>query len=175
MKTKAIMAKPTLKDPLFSKSIILVIDDIKEKKMGLILNKEMEESASDIWDAVNPKLKIKNKTLKNGGDVYGSICVIHKLKEYADKNLFKDCYITISTKKIEKIIAATYEYEMYVGYCAWSPKDFELEFQNGLWWEIEPDEHMIFNNKDYWKLKKEEQNKKYLDVLNIKMQMYNLN
>jgi putative AlgH/UPF0301 family transcriptional regulator len=64
---------------------------------------------------------------------------------------------------------------MYVGYCAWSPKDFELEFQNGLWWEIEPDEHMIFDNKDYWKFKKEEQNKKYLDVLNIKMQMHNLN
>lgn len=172
---KALMAKPILKDPLFNKSFVLIIDDLKNKKMGLILNKEMEEKTSEVWDSVNPGLVIKNKNLKHGGSVYGAVSVIHKIEKFSDKKLFSDVFITINPKKIEKIITTTYEYEMYVGYCSWSKDQFEKEMKNGLWWEVIPDSIMVFNNIDYWELKKQEKNKEYLSSLNLKIQNHMLN
>ena len=176
MKITALMAKPQLKNFLFIKSLVLVIDGIKNKKIGLILNKKIEEKASDLWQSINPNLVLKyNKNIRHGGPVYGSIILIHKIKDFADKKILENTYLTINTKNIENIIKKTNEYEMYVGYCTWASNQLELEIKNGFWWEIKVDEHMIFNNEGYWDLKKEEKNKEYLDSLGLKIQNHMLN
>jgi len=178
MKTRAIIATPKIKDPYFSKSIILLTRHSEDFFYGLILNRNMEERVSDIWEAVNPDAPIyKNNILRSGGPLYGAICVIHKIKKYSEQEIFDKTYLSIKPSNIEKIIAnKTKPYEMYIGYCGWSPKQLAVELVKGSWWETDPDDHMIFgDNSDHWVLKKEEQNKKMLDKLNIKIQNHLLN
>lgn len=173
MKTKALLATPKIKDPYFHKSMILIIRKEKNYQYGLILNKTMDEKVREIWDVVNPNANIyKNKNLRNGGPIYGSISVIHKIKKYSEEEIFNKTYMSIHPENIERILEnKTKPYEMYVGYCSWSDEQLAAEMIMGSWWETEPDDFMIFDdNSDYWKLKKEEQNKKILDKLKLKMQ-----
>jgi putative AlgH/UPF0301 family transcriptional regulator len=178
MKIKALIATPKIKDSYFHKSTILMIKENKDSYIGLILNKIMEEKASEIWECINPDACIhKNNQLRNGGPLYGAVTVIHKIKKYAEDELFPKTYLSIHPKNIEKIIQnKTKPYEMYVGYCAWSPTQLSTEMVGGDWWMTEPDDTMIFgDNYDNWTLKKEEQNKIFLDKLSIKIQNHLLN
>lgn len=175
---KVLLATPKLRDPYFHKSIILMIRESKDSYFGLILNKTMEEKVTDIWEEVNPNIKLfKNNNLKNGGPLYGAVTVIHKIKKYSEDEIFPKTYLSIHPENIEKIIQnKTKPYEMYVGYCAWSSAQLSMEIVKGNWWGTEPDDHMVFgDNSDYWNLKKEEQNKLFLDKLNIKMQNHLIN
>jgi putative AlgH/UPF0301 family transcriptional regulator len=177
-KIKALLATPKIKDPYFHKTIILMTGEQSGYYHGLILNKTMNERIMDIWEDVNPNLILKNnKNLRNGGPLYGAIAVVHKIKKYSEQELFSKNYISIHPENIEKIIQnKTKPFEMYVGYCGWSSAQLATELAVGSWWPIEPDETMIFgDNYDYWKLKKEEQNKFYLDKLGIKIQNHILN
>lgn len=177
MKTKILLATPKIKDIYFNKSIVLTIKE-ENHYFGLILNKTINERINDIWDVVNPDAIIyKNKNLRNGGPIYGSVHVIHKIKKYSEFELFDKTYMSVHPQNIEKIIKnKTKPYEMYVGYCNWSEMQLRAEILAGSWWESCPDDLMIFDdNEDYWKLKKEEQNKKALDILNIKIQNHMCN
>jgi putative AlgH/UPF0301 family transcriptional regulator len=175
---KALLATPKIKDSYFHKSIVLITGNESGYYHGIILNKKMNEKIMDIWEEVNPNLKLKNnKNLKNGGPLYGAVAVIHKIKKYSEQELFNKTYISIHPENIEKIIQnKTKPFEMYVGYCGWTSAQLATELASGSWWAIEPDDLMIFEeNYDYWKLKKEEQNKSYLDKLKINMQNHVLN
>ena len=132
----------------------------------------------DILEEVNPNLILKNnKNIKNGGPLYGAVAVIHKIKKYSEQELFDKTYISIHPENIEKIIQnKTKPFEMYVGYCGWTSDQLSRELAIGSWWPIEPDDYAIFDdNYDYWNLKKEEQNKYYLNKLGIKIQNHILN
>jgi putative AlgH/UPF0301 family transcriptional regulator len=175
---KALLATPKIKDSYFHKSIVLITGNESGYYHGLILNKKMNEKIMDIWEEVNPNLKLKNnKNLKIGGPLYGAVAVIHKIKKYSEQELFNKTYISIHPENIEKIIQnKTKPFEMYVGYCGWTSAQLATELALGSWWPIEPDDLMIFEeNYDYWNLKKEEQNKLYLDKLKIKIQNHILN
>ena len=178
MKIKALIATPKIKDPYFHKSMILLISENKHSYIGLTLNRIMEEKVTDIWSVVNPKIDLyKNNKLRNGGPLYGSIMVLHKIKKYSEEEVFPKTYLSIHPDNIEKIINNKNKpYEMYVGYCSWSHAQLVSEVVCGNWWSTEPDDTMIFGeNIDIWKLKKEEQNKLYLDKLNIRIQNHILN
>lgn len=175
---KVLIATPKIKDSLFHKSLILLNKINKDYFFGLILNSTMQERASDIWEAINPSASIAhNNKLRMGGPLYGAICVIHKIKKYSEEELFPKTYLSIKPSNIEKILSnKTKPYEMYVGYCAWSPGQLASEIMSGYWWETDADDLMIFgDNSDHWVLKKEEQNKKMLDKLGIKIQNHLLN
>jgi putative AlgH/UPF0301 family transcriptional regulator len=155
-----------------------MIKENKDSYVGLILNKSIEEKVNEIWDVINPNAKIfKNNNIRNGGPIYGAVTVIHKIKKYAEEELFPKTYLSIHPNNIEKIIQnKTKPYEMYIGYCSWSPSQLSSEMSLGNWVSTEPEDLMIFgDNSDYWKLKKEEYNKKILDKLNIKIQNHILN
>lgn len=178
MKIKVLLSTPKLKDPYFHKSIILMTSESKDSYFGLILNKIMEEKVTDIWEEVNPNLKLfKNNKLRNGGPLYGAVTVIHKIKKYSEEEIFPNTYLSVHPDNIEKIIQnKTKPYEMYVGYCSWTSAQLATEIVKGNWWKTEPDDQMIFgDNLDYWNLKKEEQNKIILDKLNIKIQNHLMN
>lgn len=178
MKIKALIATPKIKDLYFHKTTILMVEESKDLCVGLILNKTMDETVTDIWEAVNPDIQVyRNNKLRNGGPLYGAIMVIHKIKKYSEKEIFSKTYLSSDPKNIEKIIKnKTKPYEMYVGYCSWSHSQLAAEINIGSWWTTEPDDTMIFgDNLDNWLLKKEEQNKHFLDRLKIKMQNHILN
>lgn len=177
MNIKALVATKKIKDSYFHKSMILMVKKDKESYIGLILNKKIEEKVKEIWEIVSPNLVIQNNNkLRNGGPLYGSIMVIHKIKKYSEQEIFPKTYLSINPENINKIITSkTKPYEMYVGYCAWSPAQLASEIVMGNWWTTEPDDSMIFGDNIDWELKKEEQNKIFLDKLNIKIQNHLLN
>lgn len=178
LKIKALLATPKIKDPFFFKSIVLMTGYESEFFHGLILNNRMNEKVTDIWEEIDPNIKLKNNNnLRNGGPLYGAIAVLHKIKKYAEEEILPKIFISTNIKNIEKIIQnKTKPYEMYLGYCAWSKDQLDREIRLGSWWVTSPDESMIFgDNYDYWKIKKEEQNKIFLDKLGIKIQNHILN
>jgi len=179
LSVKVLLATPKIKDLYFRKTIILITGETTNSYLGLILNKTMQEKVSDIWDEIwIKKGKIhKNNNLRNGGPIYGPIAVLHKIKKYSEYDIFPKTFLSFKPSNIEKIIQnKTKPYEMYVGHCEWTRSQLAMEITKGNWWQIEPDDHMIFgDNLDHWNLKKEEQNKKILDRLKIKIQNHFLN
>lgn len=175
---KALIATPKIKDLFFFKSIILLTQMNKNSIYGLILNNVMDERVTDIWEVVNPEAKIhKNNKLRIGGPLYGAVCVIHKIKKYSEQELFPKTFLSIKPSNIEKILSSkTKPYEMYVGYCSWTPSQLAKEIMEGNWWESEVSDDMIFgDNFNYWDTNKQYQNKLLLEKLEIKNQNYLFN
>jgi putative AlgH/UPF0301 family transcriptional regulator len=175
---KVLLSTPKIKDSYFHKLMILLNKVDKNYFYGLILNRTMDERVSELWESINPDASIhRDNKLRIGGPLYGKVCVIHKIQKYSEEELFPKTYLSVKPYNIEKIIAnKTKPYEMYIGYCCWTPTQLATEVMNGDWWETDAEDLMIFgDNFDYWTLKKEEQNKKMLDKLNIKIQNHYLN
>lgn len=164
MNIKSLLSTPKIKDEIFYKSIILIIKEFENSHMGLILNKPIDETINNFWDA-----DFANQKIKVGGPLPASVMLLHKSKKYSDYQIIPKVYLSVNLSNIEKVLKTTKEkYEMYVGYCAWVQGQLIEEISNGAWWSITPNENMIFDNEEnLWNIYKNRQDIAYLEKLKI--------
>jgi putative transcriptional regulator len=152
-----LVASPTLDDPNFRESVVLVVQHGPEGTLGLILNR----STNVLLSHALPDLTVLKGTtyrLFAGGPVEPSrLLLLFRLKEPpADaRSVFDGIYVGGTPKVLERIITQakpTETFRAFAGFAGWAPGQLKYEILQGAWAILPPDSTGIFNNNSatFW-------------------------
>jgi putative transcriptional regulator len=147
---KILVASPSLLDPNFHKSIILVVDHQKEEgTFGLVLNRPGPVSMElfcagmgiDIVGDGEPAIHV-------GGPVQPGVgWLLHESLENApdSRQVLDDVFISNSREMLERVASdAKIQHRVFVGYAGWGPHQLAQEMRAGAWFTTDADTSLVF-------------------------------
>ena len=134
LKGQLLIATPELLSPLFTQSVILMVDHNEEGAMGLIVNRPTEATASDLAGKILDEDFTWDKPLHLGGPVSGPLMILHTDPELADREVIPGVFLTMDAEKAEGLLTSKVEPSMLlVNYAGWGPGQLEGEFGWDSW------------------------------------------
>jgi putative transcriptional regulator len=137
-----LIAGPTLLDPNFWRTVVLVIEHTDEGALGLVLNRPAEtvvaEAVPQLEELVDPA-----DQLYIGGPVQPSSVIV--LAEFEDPGeaallAFDDVGVLGSGPAPEDLSAGVKAGRAFVGHAGWGPEQLDSELERGDW-ILEPATH----------------------------------
>ena len=135
-----LIAMPSINDPIFKKSLVLICDDNRDGTMGLIINKPIDDNLMTKMlldlDIENPRLS--NSKIYFGGPVnLDTGFFLHGSNYHTDKtlNISKNLSITTDDRVIQDIEQdnGPHDFIFTLGYAGWDKKQLDNEIKNGDW------------------------------------------
>lgn len=135
LRGQLLIASPTLGDPNFRRSVVLVADHGEEGAMGIILNRPLDttvgDTLPDLTDLVEP-----DQPLYQGGPVQLSAVLV--LAEWDDPSVAADLILgdvgfATNQHGLEDLATAARRARAFVGYAGWGPGQLEGEVEREDW------------------------------------------
>jgi putative transcriptional regulator len=145
-----LVASPSLDDPNFRETVVLIVEHGPEGTLGLILNRSTKVLLSEALPEVTV-LKGTSYRLFAGGPVQPTqLLLLFRLKEPpADaRSVFDGVYVGGTPKVLERIITQakpTETFRAFAGYAGWAPQQLKYEMLQGSWATLPPDSIAIFD------------------------------
>ena len=143
-----LVAKPSLGDPNFSRTVVLVTQTPDGGTVGVIVNRPTTLKLSDFlskeFDTANYK-----GALYFGGPVMRQALVVvfrsETVPAAAAFHVLKDVYLTMHPDNIESLLAnPAARYRVYAGFSGWAPRQLESEIMRDGWYFLQADEATVF-------------------------------
>lgn len=155
LKGQLVIATPQLDTPIFSRSVILMLDHGEDGAMGVILNHPMNVVVTDLSGRIFDEEFVWDKTLCLGGPVTGPLLVLHTIEEMADQQVIPGVYCTMEATKVQELISRKSEPSLVIAnYSGWGPDQLESEFETDSWLTLPAQIAHIFreaDDKELWK------------------------
>lgn len=152
---KLLVASRNIKDPNFSKTVVLLIVDDWHGSIGVVINRPSRVSLAEAL----PKLKVP-KELKDilfiGGPLSRlKLLLLIRSKESRDEteHVVEDIYVSGSPVVLERLVADNnILFRAYLGYAGWAPRQLEAEVGRGDWQILPADSNIVFKkaSKTIW-------------------------
>jgi putative transcriptional regulator len=145
-----LVASPSLADPNFRQSVVLIVDHGPGGTLGLILNRP----TSVLLSGALPDLTVLKGTsyrLFVGGPVEPNrLLLLLRLKEPPPdaRSVFDGVYVGVVSKVLERIITQANPNETFrafAGLAGWAPGQLEYEMLQGAWATLPPNPMDIFD------------------------------
>jgi putative transcriptional regulator len=150
-----LVAKPSILDPNFNRTVVLVTPAPDGGTIGMILNRPTKESLADVLPG-NAQLARFTEPLHFGGPVerVGLFAVFRAAESPGESfPVLDDVHIALHPATVEQLLlkppAAV---RLFVGYSGWGPGQLKGELLRGDWWIVEADAETIFrkNTATLW-------------------------
>ena len=145
-----LVAKPSLLDPNFARTVVLVTQTEDASTVGVIINRP---SALQLQQFLSPEFPTQNyrAPIFIGGPVMRQaiVAVYHSgaVPEAPAFHVLKDVYLTMHPDNIQKLLADPQaRYRLYAGFSGWAPRQLESEFMRDGWYVLPADEAMLFRD-----------------------------
>lgn len=143
-----LIAKPSLADPNFERTVVLVTQTEDSSTVGVIINRP---STLKLSQFVSPGIPTQNykEPIFFGGPVMRQVIVaVYRstaVPEAPAFHVLKDIYLTMHPDNIEKLLAdPAARYRIYAGFSGWAPRQLESEFMRDGWYILPADEPTLF-------------------------------
>ena len=151
-----LIAKPTLTDPNFAKTVVLVTQTENASTVGVIINRPstlgLSQFLSDEFQTQNYR-----DPIYLGGPVMRQAIVAVYRSETAPAaaafHVLKNIYLTMHADNLKQMLATPGAmYRLYAGFSGWAPRQLESEFTRDGWYVLPADEAMLFrkNSEGLW-------------------------
>lgn len=147
---KLLVAKPSLADPNFARSVVFVLAHSEQGALGLVLNRPtITPLANPLpeWDdlATGPAV-----VFVGGPVTEGTICLARVKSEIGvPSNGYLPLQGSLGTVDLASDPAFVAPWitalRIFAGYAGWAPEQLEDEIGQGAWWVFEIDEGDIFD------------------------------
>jgi putative transcriptional regulator len=148
---KLLVASRDLADPIFAKTVVLLVHYGSDSVVGLMLNRRSEVPLSRVFDQLKAA-KSRSDLVYLGGPVEISAVfalVRSKTNPKSAERILGDVYL-ISTKSLfEKTLSARLEpgvFHVYLGYAGWTAEQLRTEVEAGAWFIFQGDAQTVFNS-----------------------------
>lgn len=133
-----LIAKPSLQDPNFRETVVLVTQAADASTIGVILNRPTAAKHPQTGD-----------TLYFGGPVMREVMVaLFRAERAPDASAFpvlKGVYLTMHPQNIEPLLAQRAgNYRLYSGFSGWAPGQLESEMQRDGWYLLPASTALVF-------------------------------
>lgn len=146
-----LLASPSLRDPKFVRSVILITRHDEEGAVGVIINDVLEATVADaLGEEVAADV---NEPLRRGGPCDGPMMVLHDLGELdASDEVLDGIYYTHARTDIERVMSDGDTQAVYViGYAGWQADQLERELAEGSWMVMPAAQSDVFGTtSDLW-------------------------
>jgi len=145
-----LVASPTLDDPNFRETVVLIIEHGEEGTLGVIVNRPTGVLLAEVLPDI-AALKGTTHRLFAGGPVQpAQLLVLFRLKEpSADaRSVFDGVYVGGTPTTLERVIKQpkpTETFRAFAGSAGWAPGQLAYEMHQGAWATLPPDSAGIFD------------------------------
>ena len=152
LKNHFLVAMPSITDPIFKQSLILICDDSKDGTMGLIINKPIDFNEMLLMQNEDA-LYLENSKIYFGGPVNLDVgFVLHEPSYHTEQtlNISKNLCLTSNDKVITDIKKnnGPDKFLFTLGYSGWDKNQLNDEIKNGDWLIVPADTESIFKKND---------------------------
>lgn len=159
LKGKCLIARPSVTDPFFKKSVVMIYEHTAQATTGLVLNKRT--NTLQLKDILSNRGydSIATDPIHLGGPVNErAISMLHSGDWYSSNTMPVNDQISISSDDlmIYKFVNGDMPdgYRFFLGSAVWHPKQIAHEIQKNSWLISELDIQSIFNSdgREMWDL-----------------------
>ena len=135
-----LVAKPTLVDPNFRETVVLVTQAADASTVGVILNRPLAR-----------KHDRTGETVYLGGPVMREVLVALFRSERAPEesafHVLNGIYLTMHPHNIEALLTERgSEYRLYAGFSGWAPGQLQGELERDGWYVLAPSDELLFRS-----------------------------
>ena len=145
-----LIAKPTLTDPNFARTVVLVTQADDASTVGVIVNRPTRLRLSQILPAEADTQNYRDWVYEGGPVMRESIVALFTSAgrpEAAAFHVLKDLYLTMHPANLRRLLADPgARYRLYAGFSGWAPGQLQSEFMRDGWYVLNADEETIFRN-----------------------------
>jgi putative transcriptional regulator len=150
-----LIAAPSLLDPNFAQTVVLIAAHGDEGALGLILNREMSMRLPQVWEQISQSPCLRDESVRHGGPVSGSLMTVHDQRSLANLVVTDELYVATELNAME-VLAASDEGQavFFVGHSGWGPGQLESELADGSWVMLPARPEHVFEERDtltFWK------------------------
>lgn len=145
-----LVAHPSLTDPNFQQTVVLICEHEAEGTLGVIINRPTAVPLSEALPNVSV-LKGTSYVLFAGGPVQpDGILMLFRIVEAPERmrKVIERVYLGLHQETLERVITKpqpTETFRAYAGYTGWAPGQLEFEMAMGSWAVIPADPTSIFD------------------------------
>jgi putative transcriptional regulator len=142
-----LVAKPSLLDPNFQRTVVLVANAPDGATLGVIINRPLRQSLANILPG-NPTLAKFTEPLYFGGPVEPvGLFAVFRAPEVPGKTfpVVGDLHLALLPPTVEQLLLKPPEQvRFFNGYSGWAPGQLANELQRGDWWVFDADPDTVF-------------------------------
>ncbi len=134
LRGQMLIAMPSLLDPNFYRSVVLILRHDQAGAMGVVLNRPLTVTIKEAWEKISD---VPCKTTANlfvGGPCTGPLLVLHDGRAVPDQPIIDGLHFSIEAQNIKRIIEQNIQpARFFVGSAGWSPNQLETELDSESW------------------------------------------
>lgn len=146
-----LVAKPSLADPNFAKTVVLVTQTEDASTVGVIINRPSPLKLSQLLSPEFPTQNYRDPIFVGGPVMRQAIVALYHADAVPEAPAFhvlRDVYLTMHPDNIQKLLAdPKARYRLYAGFSGWAPRQLESEFMRDGWYVLPADEATLFRDK----------------------------
>ena len=148
-----LLAAPSLQDPNFQQSVVLLFHHDEDGATGVIINRPTGEPVGALLDSIGAVAKderVLDALMGFGGPVGDGIgWVVFEGEEGLDESFILDGDLRVSGSRavLDEILARPRlgRFLFVMGYAGWGPGQLDEEIQSGSWLPIPVDREILFD------------------------------
>jgi putative transcriptional regulator len=140
LRGQLLVAAPSLQDPNFFRTVVLIVEHTVEGAMGIVLNREadtgLDEAVPDLIDV--PGIE---ETMHVGGPVQPQTVIL--VAEFTDPEadtplVVGSVGVVGAETDLDELPAAIIRGRAFAGYAGWGPGQLEAELEEEAWFTVTP-------------------------------------
>ncbi len=150
-----LVAKPSILDPNFQRTVILVTETPDGGMLGVILNRPTKQSLANILPG-NQALAQFTDPLYFGGPVERvGLFAVFQAPESPGRSfaVVQNVRLALQPETVEQLLKKPPpQLRLFVGYAGWAPGQLQGEIERGDWWVVPADPETVFrkNTDTLW-------------------------
>lgn len=146
---RLLVASPTLMDPNFARTIVLLLDVDDDGVLGVVLNRPSEVAVGEVLEPWAEVVGVPRVLFRGGPVGTDSALAVATLVDDAEplgwRPLFESTGLVDLDAPNEVIVPALRGMRIYAGYAGWSPGQLESEIAQGAWYVVPGEGRDVFN------------------------------
>jgi putative AlgH/UPF0301 family transcriptional regulator len=147
---KLLVASRDLADPIFAKTVVLLVHYDDDGVVGLMLNRRSDVPLSRVFKELNAAKERSDPVYLGGPVELSTVFALlrSKAKPEPAERVLGDVYLISTKSLLEKTLTAQADpgvFHVYLGYAGWSPEQLRNEVEAGAWFIFQGDAHSVFN------------------------------
>jgi putative transcriptional regulator len=143
-----LIAKPTLLDPNFARTVVLVTQAEDASTVGVILNRPLQEKLQAFLPQDLSGENYKDRVFQGGPVMRRVIISVFRSATTPQAPAFpvlKGIYLTMHPVNIRALLAdPARQYRIYAGFSGWAPNQLQSEFMRDGWYMLPADAETVF-------------------------------
>ena len=132
-----LIAAPGIQDPVFARSVCIVVEHSTEQTIGIMLNRRLALDSGTLLEQLLDGASSADSTISYvnfGGPQNGPVLAIHDNQQLAEGGNSQGVYLSAQSDTLKKLAQTTPEHcRLFVGHAVWQVSQLETEIINGDW------------------------------------------